>query len=254
MLLAIFQIPADSTAFAHVAAAADMHIADVRHRLAGTLPRILLADTDGERVAAAATALATRGFSVAAIDPAGIPRDGQCIMARRLELGTDELGVIEGVGAEIRHVVPVSAILLVQRGRRVDVETETTETKERKLSAGRALASGGLLVHKTVKKTTTRTTEDHQSFARVQRSDGGQDVVLYEKKLDYRFLGSEMQPSSRGNFERTVVLLRALAPGAALDTRVSQPGFTNALGGFGVDPVDLGLHLVRLAYEHGYRA
>lgn len=250
MLLAIFHVPAEPSALQRVADSAGMHVVDVRRRLAGPMPRVLFADVDQARVRAVAASLAAAGVAVAAVDPADIPGDGQWIVARRLELAPGRLVVIEGVGAETRHELPAGAITLVQRARRREIETETVETTERKLSAGRALASGGLLLHKKVKTTTTRTSESVQSFALVQRSDGGPDVALYEQKLAYRFLGADMQPSSRGNFEQTIARVRALAPAAALDTRASQPGFLNGLAGFGVDPVDLALHLVRLAHMH----
>ena len=256
MLLAILHIPADPAALQHAAAAADMHVVDVRQRLAGVLPRILLADTDGERLADACQALEAHGFLAAVIDPARIPGDEQRIVARRLALPpdadapADHLVAIAGVGNETRHEIPLATITLVQRGARTVVETETSETTQRKLAPGRALLTGGLVMRKKVKTRTTQTRHDHQPFLLLHRDDGGQDIVLYEQMLDYRFLGAEMQPSSRGNFEQMVARVRALT-GATLDMRMTRSGFANGLTGHAIDPVDLGLHLVRLAHARG---
>lgn len=234
-----------------------MHVVDVRQRLAGMLPRILLADTDGERLADACGALVAHGFIAAVIDPARVPGDGQRIVARSLvlpaatpDVPANHVVAIAGVGNETRHEVPLAAITLLQRGARTVVETETTETTQRKLAPGRALLSGGLVMRKKVTTTSTQTHLDHQPFLLLHRDDGGPDIVLYEKMLDYRFLGAEMQPSSRGNFEQMVTRLRALA-GATLDMRLTRPGFANTLAGFAIDPVDLGLHLIRLAHARG---
>lgn len=255
MFLAVFQIPAGPAALQDAAAVAGMHVVDVRRRLVGMLPRVLLADVDGERLAGACQALEARGFTAAVVDPASVPGDGQRIVARGLVLPpdapADRFLVIEGSGSETRHEVPIAAVTLLQRGARAEVETETVQTTERKLAPGRALLTGGLVMRKKVAKTTTQTRESHEPFLLLHRSDGGRDIVLYERKLGYRFLGSEMQPSSRGNFERTIACLRALTGDVPLDARMARSGFVNGLAGSGADPVDLGLHLVRLAHVRG---
>src|SRR5206468_3892962 len=109
-----------------------------------------------------------------------------------------------------------------QRGTRVASRTETVVTKERKLAVDRILLTGGLMLTKEVEKSVISTSQKREPFALLQRRDGGPEVILYEQRLNFRFLGTAMQPSSRANFDLTVGRLRAAAPGAPLDERAGQ--------------------------------
>ena len=120
-------------------------------------------------------------------------------------------------------------------------------TSERRFAPVKALLSGGLLLTKKVERTAVKTSEHPEWFVLVQRNDGGPDIIIYERRIDYRFLGAEMLPSSRGNLELVFARLRALAPGVATDDRVGQPGFVAGLPACRADPVDLALVLVALA-------
>jgi len=252
MLLAVTRLPSSSDSFQKAAVITGLSAADVQRRCAGTLPRVLLLDADEGRLANLRSQLQTLGFSVLLVDPAQVPGDDQRIVARSLELDASGLVVIEGTGSESRHVVPASSIELLQRGLRAASQVKTTTTTERKFAAGRAILTGGLALTKKVQTTTTTREENREPFVVVHRNDGNPDVVLYEHRLDYRFLGKQMQPTSRGNLEATVAKVRALAPGAPLETRVQQPGFVQGLPAFGaVEPVDLALYLVRMARAGG---
>ena len=250
LILAVAKAPTDPQALATAAAATGLALADVRRRLAGTLPRILLADTDDDRIATVAAVLEAAGFGVLTCDPTQVPRDDDRVVARTLEFRPGALVATDGAGRA--HECPAAAIDLLQRGVRIETTSETTKTSERKLALGRAVLSGGLVLTKKVEKTQTRVHESRESFVLVQRGDGEPDVILYERRLDYRFLGAEMQPASFGNLERVVARLRALAPAAQLDDRVARPGFVSGLLATSADPVDLALFLVTLAHLRGW--
>ena len=246
MILAVVKVPSDAQALARAAAATRLAPPDVGLRLAGTPPRILLNDSDGAAVRAAAEALEAAGFIVVTCEPGDAPSDRDRVMARSLELGPGGMVAVDGL--EHRHPCPPGAIDLIQRGIRISIGSETVKTTERQFTPGRALMSGGLMVSKKVDKTSVKRTETREAFVVVQRGDGEPEIILYERRLHYRFLGPEMQPSSFGNLERTLARVRQGAPAAPLDDRVARPGFVAGLPTTAADPVDLALFLVRLTY------
>jgi hypothetical protein len=115
----------------------------------------------------------------------------------------------------------------------------------------KALLTGGLLLTKKVERTDLKITETDEAFVLVERSDGSPDVMLYERQLDYRFLGAEMAPSSRTNLDRTWARCKVFAPAAPTDERLLQPGFVAGLPHTSADPIDLALALVTLARRRG---
>jgi len=100
---------------------------------------------------------------------------------------------------------------------------------------------------KRVEHTATETTETREALLVIQRRDGGEDIVLSERRLDYRFLGAQLSPSSHANFEATVALVRGAATSARFDERAARPGFAAGLPRCSSDPLDVALHLVQLA-------
>jgi hypothetical protein len=248
LLLAIAAIPSRADALAQVASTTGISLSDVKLRLAGILPRVLLSHTDAEHVRTLAAELEQHGFVTLACDPAEAPGDKERIVARRLELSPDGFVAIERTQA--RHPVAADAIALLQRGWRSTTTTGTVTTTERKVALGRAVLSGGLLLTKQVQKSSTQVSESREAFLLVQRVGGEPDIILYERQLDYRFLGADLQPAAFGNLTLTVDRVRALAPRAPLEQTIAQPGFVQKLAPHAVgDPLDLALHLVRLAHQ-----
>jgi len=250
MFLAVLRIPAVPDAEARAAAATGLALVDVRRRLVGILPRVLVVAADRGQIDAAAERLERAGFAVVAFDPLSAPSDDDRIVARTLETGSDALVAVAGVGAETRHVVPWSSIELVQRGVRQLARREKVTTASRQLAIGRTLLSGGLPVTKKVERTEVVTRGEDEPFAVLHRSDGGNDVILYERRMDYGFLGTGRDSSSHANLEKTVALVAARSQ-ATVDARVGRPGFVTGLPPCNADPVDVALHLGQLAWRLG---
>jgi hypothetical protein len=250
VLLAVVHLPPsfaalDAAGVKSLAAAIGLSPADVRMRLSGILPRILLSECEAGDLTDAAAALQRLNVATAICDPKAVPTDDERVIGRRLSIAGDVLQIEDGAGTT--HEIPRAAVGLLQRGLRATSETRTVTTTHRKFDAGRALLSGGLMLTKKSTQTATTTTETRDLFLLVQRRDGGDDVILYERRLDYRFLGADMQPASRANFDRLVARVRGFCPRAPFDERVAQTSFVNALPSTSADPTDLGLHLVALA-------
>jgi hypothetical protein len=245
VLVAVARIPARSDARALAAQAAGIALADVNRRLAGTLPRVLAPGLAPAAAEALAAALDAVGFVTVVFDAKAVPGDADRVLATRIEIAGRTLSATDAQGRA--YTCPGSALALLQWGVRVKSQSEDMKTSERKFSMGKALLSGGLLLTKKVDRTTVKVTETREPFLLLQRDDGEPDIMLYERRLDYRFLGAEMQPMSRANLERVLGRLRALAPRAAVEDRLMQPGFVAGLPLTSVDPADLALYLVTLA-------
>jgi hypothetical protein len=75
-------------------------------------------------------------------------------------------------------------------------------------------------------------------------------VILYERRMDYGFLGAGRESSSHANLEKTVALIAARSQ-ASVDGRAARPGFATGLPPCNADPVDVTLHLCQLAWRLG---
>jgi hypothetical protein len=240
MLVAISRIPEGSEVRTKAAQATGLALADLNRRLAGILPRVLFA---GGAPVGLVDTLQRLGFGVLTCEPGEIAGDDQRVLVRKIELPAGALVATDGKGQA--HRCTAADIALLQRGMRVSKSTEAIKTSERKFDVGRAVLSGGLLLTKKVDKTTVKTTETSEPFLLVQRRDAP-DLILYERRIDYRPLGAEMQPASRGNLEVVWRKLCALAP-ERVDDRVARPGFVTGLPATSADAVDLALALVALS-------
>ena len=251
MFLVVVRALVEATAGAQAAKVTGLSAADLRHRLQGALPRVLMSDADGDRLAAISDRLDELGFITLVCDPRLAPTDADRVLAKSFRIEPDQLIVIDGGGGE--HDLPWTAIEAIQRGTRTHTQKIEEKSVTHKFDATRAVLSGGLILTRKEEKVTVRQTETAEPFALVQRGDGEPDVMLYERRMDYRALGRDMQPSSRANLEALVKRIRAAAPAAIYDERVARPGFLTALPSSSVDPVDLALHLVSLALRRGVR-
>jgi hypothetical protein len=231
------------------AALTGMVLADVNRRLMGVMPRVLLPAAPAERADELVSGLEALGFVAFACDPGAVPCDADRLLVRGMDVRADGVTFFDGQGQG--HDCPSTAMALIQRGVRMSTTSEKVETTERKVDLGKAVLSGGLLLTSKVKKETVHTQESREAFLLVARNDGEPDAVIYERRIDYRFLGADKQPSSFANLERTLARLRALAPAMPVDDRLTRPGFVTGLPLVSADPVDLGLFLVSLARTRG---
>ena len=78
--------------------------------------------------------------------------------------------------------------------------------------------------------------------------------MIYERRIDYRCLGADLQPSSVANFLRLLGRLRVAAPRVPYDDRVVHPGILSGLPVTASSAVDVALWLVHIAYLRGLGA
>ena len=248
MLVVVQQAPPAASPRAILAAAevTGLAQAEVRTRLAGALPRVLLVEPDEQQARDKAAALEGLGFLAMACDPRAVPSDDDRLVARSLGLVPAGLIATDEQGA--RELVAPSDIGLIQRGVRWNRATKVTKATLRRLDLKRAVLSGGLLLTRKVEVETVQSTGTEEPFLLLHRRGGGRDVVVYQHRIDYRFLGRDLDASSTANFARLVACVRALAPAAPFDERVARPGLVQALPPTSANGVDLALWLVLLTH------
>jgi hypothetical protein len=238
MLLVITRLAARPDAMAVVSSLTGLACSDVTLRLTGALPRVLLVSADSVRMQSLAGELTTAGFGALVCDPNDAPGDGQRIVPRTLELSPGGLLAIER--SQATHDCPMTAIGLFQRG--IRAVRETPDEERQRQPRPRVGLGGGL----TSSAAPSPRFESREAFVVIHRVDGQRDIILYERRLDFRFLGAALQPSTLQNLMLTLRRLRALAPLVPFDERTARRPFVDHRASLADDPVDLALHLVKL--------
>ena len=246
MLLVALKAPALTPALLSVVGeATGLSAADIRPRMSGPGPWVLAVSATAEPLTAMLPLLAQLHVQALVCDPSVVPGDNDRVIVRNLAFGPSQLVATDGTGVE--HACDYSAISLIQQGNRVHTNVETTKTTQRKFSAGRALLTGGLSLTKKEVITETKKTESSERFVLLSRNDGEPDLMLYERRLNYQFLGNQMQFSSFANLQSLIATITAKTT-AVVDDRVNTPGFVGRLPKTRTDPADLALYLVQLAH------
>jgi hypothetical protein len=228
-----------------VAGAIELAPTEVRWKLAGIMPRVLLSDADGDRLAALIDPLAALGISAVMCDAKMAEGDRERFIARDLDFTDSGLQARQADGTVT--VCPYTSMDLIQRGARDQNERTVTQETSRKLNVGKAMLGLGLTSKH--KKDVVRHRYQSERFILIQRNDGDPDLILYEHRLNYEFLGAQKQPASFANLDAVFRLLRTHAPQVPVDLTLVAKGFFNGMPELGTDKVDLGLFLVRLKHR-----
>jgi hypothetical protein len=198
-----------------IASALGLGLYDARMRLVSPLPSILasgLSLQDAQRLLAL---LRGRGHGAVACDAATIPGHERALVARGFELAPSAFVVLDA--QKRRLEVPHAQILGVVRAAEQSSETRSIETREKKLSVGRALLSGGVMLNKTVTKVEQSASADLQQVAYLFRSTTPEALLLEERSLSFEGLGSARGSSARQSFEALMLALKRAAPAALHD-------------------------------------
>jgi hypothetical protein len=129
--------------------------------------------------------------------------------------------------------VPWGEARLLLRGVHRVEHTRTQIVQQRKLSLGRAVLTGGLMVTKTVKKSKHEVLVENEGFLQLY-APGRPPLDFRQADLNYAGLvpaGAALQPSVAANFVQLVAALRAACPRAVYDERLATlPGQARLLG------------------------
>jgi hypothetical protein len=200
------------------ALAADMGATayDARLLLAAGMPAIVKTTPDRALALALLTRLRARGHGAVACDGSAVVSCEDMVAMRRPRLEADAV-TLDDLPAERLPYADVLALLPAAHQRRVDTATQTRQTK---LSMGRALMTGGVAFTKTVKTNTRNATEERDVVLYVFRRSGEPPWLLRERGTGWAGLGLPLAPSESENYRLAVAALRERAPGATFDDRL----------------------------------
>jgi hypothetical protein len=218
---------------------------DARLLLASGAPIVAKTTPDREAALELLARLRARGHGAVACDTSAVVSSGDMVAMRRPVFGDDAVALAgsgaepgtraTGVtGAEVERLPYDDVLALVPAVHRRRVDT-TTQVRETQLSVGRAVASGGVMFTKSVKKDTHATSEERGGVLYVFRRSGATPWLLREHGTSWIGTGLPLAPSESENFRAAVGELRRRAPGAVYDERLVARKVTEkmALSGAG---------------------
>jgi hypothetical protein len=224
--------------------AADLGIAvyEARQKLAVGLPAVVLMTPSGPRATELLGRLHARKHGALACDGQTVVAAGSMVPVREFRFEAREL-VLEG-GVTVPYAEIVALVRAVHRTT-VETKDAVRETKFRPIAA---IASGGVILTKTVKREVRTVSEDREQVLYVFRR-GGVPCLLRERTAHFAGLEGLVKPTRPENFATTVRLLRERAPLVPFDARLvtvrktPEPP-TDAGAPRSFDPVNGGIDLL----------
>ena len=189
---------------------------EARLLLNAASPAIVLTTPERSRALDLLAKLRVRRRDAIACDGAAVVASEAMTSMRRFRL--DESAVVADDRSDARLPYDDVAVLLPALHRR-HVE-KLSEQKERKFNAARAVMSGGLVMGKTVTRTTHATSDEREHVLYAFRASGEPPWILREHETHYTALESRKGPSTLENFNTAVTMLRERAPRAVYDDRL----------------------------------
>jgi hypothetical protein len=219
LVATVRQAPDVDAAVSVLETAAGMTAAEARMRLAPE-PPALLARLPADRATALVEALGRAGLVALAIEEE-VPAESDRFQARSFSF--DDAGAHFTARSGATLTLPWDGVRLVLRGLRTTrTTTEHTETT-RKVSVGRAVLTGGLVMTRKTTTTVHGSQEDSEHFVLVH-GDGGERIILGEAMVEFSGLGPLLQPARTANMGVIAQELRRRAPRAVHDDRLIRLG------------------------------
>jgi superfamily II DNA/RNA helicase len=234
-IVAIYNLDKDKETLAGtLATVLNVSLYDVlmRLRVPGNGPLTVAVFAQKERAEELAEKLQSAGFAALVLTGTDIEAAAMTRVVKRFVLGTRELRVGTEKGDFSLSFQDVDLILC---GMSITRSTETETVKERSVSPGRAVLSGGMMLTKTTKTTREVTTDERERFLNLY-SGNNPTIVLRENALDYNSLGPARKLSRSENFTYLAAELRRYCTGARYDERLVNRAAQAALLGPLLDP------------------
>ena len=199
-----------------------------RVMIPGGGPAVVGCFAEAQAAADCAARLRQQGFAVLELDAAATESEGTRFAAHQLGVTEAGLAAIDRQGGNLQ--LPWGAIRLLLRATGILTTTVATTTTEKKFSPGLAIATGGLMLRKSVKSTSETSSQERQPFLIVY-APCQPPLVLRQDQMDYSRLGANRQLSREANFTWVCSELRRRAPQAIWDERLqTRPGQIQLLG------------------------
>jgi hypothetical protein len=193
---------------------------EARLRLAAGIPCVILSTPDRERALALLGKLRARGHGAVAFDGHAVVPASSMVAVRQYRLEHDALELDPSDGAPPSNArLPFAEMTALLRAMHRSSHVRREDVKEVKFRAGAAIATGGLIMTKTVKKQVRTTIEEREHVLYVFGKVGA-PWLLRESTAQYAGLGEAMHPTRAMNFAASVRMIRERAPNAAYDERL----------------------------------
>ncbi len=191
---------------------------DVRLELAAGMPALVLTTPEMPRASGVAAALRAQGHAVLAFDTRKVVSSDDMTSMKRFRLAEDGLGVDDKPAEKL----PYDEVLAIVRATHRTDSVSLEEVKSSKISAGRALATGGMMLTKSVTTSVRTVAHERCGVVYLFRRSGAAPWILRETGTNYAGLGAALGHSQAQNFTTTVQLLRERMPMAPYDDRLLQ--------------------------------
>jgi len=246
---------------AALAPLAELAAYDLRLRLAGPLPVVFRQVADADSARELLAALRGRGHGVVACDLAFVPSSATMTTPRSYRLTDRELIAIHPAWGE--RPLAFGEILALIRAKAARVKQTSSTTKDKKLSLGRAVVTGGLAMRKSTTQRQRTEVEEREQVLYLIRRTGRDPFLLREQQLRHQGLGPQVKPTSLENFTTLVALLQQRAPHALYDDRLVTHRRKTAMTGLAgstaeqvtsssnASDTDLAAHLIAVAHLEG---
>jgi hypothetical protein len=199
-----------------------------RLRSPGKGPLTVAVFADRERAEHLSEQLHSAGFNSVVLTAEEIAVADCVWIVRSFGLGEHQLHIETEKGKNLD--ISFGDIDLILRGIRISCGITTETVKNRSISLGRAVLSGGMMITRTTKTKQDVTTEARERFINLY-SGHAPIVVFRENAIDYNSLGSAHKLSRSENFAHIVAELRRYCPDARYDERLmNRPAQAALLG------------------------
>jgi len=192
------------------------------------------------------------GLACLVIASESLETDGQRLDVSRFQLTDDGVLVERANGKAMAETFAYAAVSTLVRVARLTPGSTLQVVRERKLSLGRAILTGGLVMTR-VEKRTRQVTSGERHGLLFLYTPGRPTLRFVEHGLSYRGLGEALSPQSAGNFERLCASLRERCSGAVYDDRLTDRTLQAAILGPALAPerhLDLALALLQRGHRY----
>lgn len=180
------------------------------------------------------------------LTPEDVETDARRFLVRSFELGGQTLRATSRRGETAE--IAARDLRLFLRGVRVEEQTDLKTTEQRKFSMARAVLTQGMMLTKTVRKTTRVTTAAREEFFHLYAT-GHPPLVFRSGALDYRSFGGTLQPSVQANFIQLVERMRQAFPDAPYSERLANTQSRSRILGPGLTDNHLDIAVTLLARQ-----
>jgi hypothetical protein len=232
---------------------------DARLKLASPLPIVIGSGVATEVAQQRLQLLRSLGHGAVACDADALFASAEMIGLRGFSL--HDSGLL-GLDLQRRSVeLPNARLRGIVRAVELSHETQTLETKDKKLAIGRAVLTGGVLLNKTIVKRQTNAASERQRVAYLFYSEPASAVLLKENALSYEGLRELRGVTAQQSFDALLAWLTTNAPSALNDNSLlarKRPADLTSVRGIAAERVvsssnaaanALAAQLVMLAHE-----